>query len=140
MSHARRIGRALATGGKGTAVAGGSGVATFFLHTLAASKVSAVANNPILTPLAIIAAGHFAKRKMPTVGAGVIGAGGYALGLAIQARRMAASNAAASGQTSALVEPSQVAALLEPQNVGAYEIPDAAEDVGTVDYSSAMNL
>ncbi len=128
----------MASGGKGTAVAGGSGVAVFFLHTLAAGKVQAIANNPLLTPLGIVAAGHFLKKKMPSVGAGVIGAGGYALGLAIQAKRMTA--AAQTTQTGALLEPGNVGALLEPGNVGAYEIPDAADDTSAVDYSSAMNL
>lgn len=134
---ARRLGRALAGGIKGSAVAGGSGVATYFLHKMLASKVEMVNKHPIATPVVLAAVGHMLKKKMPTVGAGLIGAGGYALGLAIDVKRSQQT------QTQALVESSNVAALMEPSNVGAYEIPDAIEsmsETGDMDYSDALNL
>ncbi len=138
MSRARRLGRAIASGGKSTAVSGGAGVATYFAHKLLSQKVSMARDNPIATPLVMVTLGHFLRRRMPTVASGLIGAGGYALGLAIDVKR--ANAAAQQTQTSALLQPSNVAALLESSNVGTYELPDAADDGGDVDYSSAMRL
>ncbi len=137
MSRARRLGRAIASGGKSTAVSGGAGVATYFAHKLLSQKVSMARDNPIATPLVMVTLGHFLRRRMPTVASGLIGAGGYALGLAIDVKR---ATAAAQTQTSALLQPSQVSALLESSNVGTYELPDAADDAQDVDYSSAMRL
>lgn len=136
---ARRLGRALAGGGKGSAISGLSGVATYFTHKLLASKVELAAKHPIAVPIALAGLGHFVKRKMPNVGSAIIGAGGYALGLALDVRRATQQN-----QTQALVDPSNVAALNAPGDVGNYVIPDASEAAAfvddDVDVSEAMNL
>lgn len=139
---ARRLGRALAGGIKGSAVAGASGAATYFIHKMLASKVELVSKHPIATPIALAAVGHFVKRKMPTVGAGLIGAGGYALGLAFDVSR------ANKAQTAALIEANNVAALNSPGDVGDYNIPDAGDvqfnsmpnDAGDVDISDALSF
>lgn len=139
---ARRLGRALAGGVKGSAVGLGSGAATYFIHKMLATKVDLVNKHPIATPIALAAVGHVLKKKMPTVGAGLIGAGGYALGLAIDVRR------AQQSQTSALIESSNVAALNQPSDVGDYVIPDAGDvdfnmmpnEAGDMDISDAMGL
>ena len=141
----RRIGRALAAGGKGSGMAGGAGVALYFLHKMLATKVDLVKNHPMAKPLALAATGHFLKRKMPTVGTALIGASGYAFGMALDVAR---ANAAQT-QTQALTDPSQVAALTSPNQVGDFVIPDAGNieyDAGVgpntadLDISSALNL
>jgi hypothetical protein len=137
MSRARRIGRALAGGGKSTAVGGGAGVATYYAHKFLSTKVAMVQKHPIISPLVMVAGGHLLKKRMPTVANGIIGAAGYALGLAIDVAR---ANKAATTETAAMISASNVAALLEANQVQAYEIPDAGEDEAFVDYSSAMAL
>ncbi len=133
MSRGRRIGRALAAGGKGSGMAGGAGVALYFLHKMLATNVEFVQKHPVMTPLALAAAGHFAKRKMPTVGTALIGAAGYSFGMALDvARANAAQNPTT--QTQALTDPGQVAALTAANQVGDYVIPDA----GNIEYDSGI--
>jgi hypothetical protein len=139
---ARRLGRALAGGIKGSAVAGASGAATYFIHNMISKKVKFAIDHPFLTPIAFAAVGHVLKKKMPTVGAGLIGASGYALGLAFDFNR------ANKAQTAALIEANNVAALNSASDVGDYNIPDAGDvsfnsmpnDAGDVDISDAMGL
>lgn len=134
MSRGRRIGRALAAGGKGSGMAGGAGVALYFLHKMLATKVEFVQKHPVATPLGLAAAGHFLKRKMPTVGTALIGGAGYAFGMALDVARAQQAQQSTT-QTQALTDPSQVAALTSPNQVGDYVIPDA----GNVEYDSGVN-
>ncbi len=146
MARGRRIGRALAAGGKGSGMAGAAGVALYFGHKMLATKVDLVKNHPVATPLALAAGGHFLKRKMPTVGTALIGAAGYAFGMALDVAR---AQQATQTQTQALTDPSQVAALTSGNQVGDYVIPDAGSteyDMGVnsntadLDIGSALNL
>lgn len=133
-SRARRIGRALAAGGKGSGMAAGSGVALYFLHKMLASKVELVQRHPVATPLALAAAGHFLKRKMPTVGTALIGGSGYAFGMALdvaRAQQAQPAQAPTATQTQALLEAS---ALTDPMQVGDFVIPDA----GAIDYDAGI--
>ena len=139
---ARRLGRALAGGIKGSAVTGATGVATFFVHTMLTERVKFTVEHPFITPLAMAAVGHVLKRKMPTVGTGLLGASGYALAMAFQLKR------ANKQQTAALIEANNVAALNSASDVGDYNIPDAGDvqfnsmpnDAGDVDISDALNF
>jgi len=57
-SRARRIGRSLAAGAKGSGMAMGGGVALYFIHKVLATKVELVQKHPILTPV-VLGAGRF---------------------------------------------------------------------------------
>ncbi len=76
----RSGGGKLAAGGKGSAMAAGTGALLYELEFRGLSKIETL-NDPEkwwLKPVLYILAGHFAKRKNATIGAALLGAGGYA--------------------------------------------------------------
>lgn len=102
---------------------GGAGVGIFYLHRMLASKIAFLQNHPLAAPLGMIAIGHIAKKskKLGTVGAALIGAGGYAGAQVFEVQKaMKAQQAPAqtSGfdddDTGALTLPADVGMLLEP--------------------------
>ena len=134
MSVARSAGRTAAVGLKGTLMTAGGGAATYFGHKLIAQRVQALNSNPYITPGLLIAAGHFLKRRSPEIGSGLVGAGGYALGLAIDLNR-ANRQAQPAADARALVEPDDIRALVEPSDIRAY---DSSGNV--LDVEDAVNL
>ena len=140
---ARRLGGFVAGGFKGTLVAGGAGGAGYYLNKMANQKVESLQKNTFIAPLLMIAGGHFIKRKAPNVGAGVVGAGGYALAMAFDVRQQnkAAQEAAAKPpETKGLTQPSDIGALISPNDVG-YMPPDLETSGGDdMDMSEALQL
>lgn len=101
----RSIGRSLATGMKGTVMAGGTGAGVYFLHDLAQRKVEFLGNRPWVAPAALLVVGHMMKQraKLNVPGIAVCGAAGYALGNAISFM-MKTSDAAKAADTKGLVD------------------------------------
>jgi hypothetical protein len=81
----RAIGRGLAAGFKGTAIASAAGAGTYFVHDLAQRKIEFLGNRPWVAPVGLIFVGHMMKQraKLASAGTAVCGAGGYALGNAL---------------------------------------------------------
>jgi hypothetical protein len=146
-SRGAAIGRSLARGLKGTAVAGGTGVGAFFVHDQVNKNVQFMASKPWITPLAMIALGHVVKQRSSLVvpGIALTGAGGYALGnaLSFMMSTNRAENAAKAGQAAEAkgLEDQETAALLEAgmPGVGDYNNVGQYEDVGAL-ISAADNL
>lgn len=143
-SRARSAGRNAAAGLKESAIAGGTGAGSYFLHKMVSQKVPALNSSPFIMPALLFAGGHFVKRKNAAIGNGLLGASGYALGMAIDVNRMnqqAAANKAAS-DTKAFLEPSDITqedtrALLQPAEI---TMRDTREFEDSLDYSEAMGL
>lgn len=134
---ARRAGASAARGLKGTGMTGGTGAAGYFAHKFANQKIQALNKSPFITPALLVVAGHFLKRKSSELGNGLIGAGGYALGMAIDVYRLNQQAAANQKETSAVVNPSdyETRALVQPSEVREYDDP-----YNSLDISSAMSL
>lgn len=144
---ARRLGGFVAGGFKGTLVAGGSGGVGYYANKMANQKVESLQKNTFIMPLLMIAGGHFIKRKAPNVGAGVVGAGGYALAMAFDAKQQAdkfkKEQEAAAGKPSdagALLSPSDIGALLSPSDIGAYDPGDVETSGDDMDMSEALAI
>jgi len=107
---------------------GGAGVGVFYLHRMLTSKVAFLQNNPLAAPLGFVILGHVLKKsaKLSTVGAALIGAGGYAGAQVFEVRKsMQTQQAAAPAQTAgfdedtgALMDANDIGALMEPSDVG----------------------
>lgn len=138
MSRARAAMGMIGRGAKGTAVETIVGVVTFYGHRMANSKIAFAGQHTLAVPLALVAAGHFAKRsrRFGALGAALIGAGGYAGAQAFELKKAtdaanqpaAASNTSGFEDTGALVAPSDVGALVAPSDVGTM---DAMNDYGS---------
>lgn len=108
------VGRSLARGFRGTAVAGGTGAATFFVHDFAQKNVEFLGKTPWLTPALLLAAGHVVKQRpsMMIPGVAVCGAAGYALGNAL-AFMFKTKQAAKTAEATKGLEEQETGALLE---------------------------
>lgn len=122
-----------------TGLQGGAGVGVFYLHRMLTSKVAFLQNNPLAAPLGFILLGHVLKKskKLGTVGAALVGAGGYAGAQVFEVRKSlqnqtpAAAPANTSGfeeDTGALLESSDIGALIEPTNIGDLDYAASAYD------------
>ena len=137
-----------------TGLQGGAGVGVFYLHRILASKVAFLQNNPLAAPIGFIVVGHLLKKspKLNTVGAALIGAGGYAgaqvfeVRKSMQTQQQAAAPAQTSGfdddfDTGAVMEPGDIGMLMPAANIG--DLSDgpasAYDDVGAL-YSDAYSL
>lgn len=123
---ARRAGRSAAVGLKGTAITGGTGTASYFGQKLASTKLEFLNKSPLIAPLIMVAAGHFMKRKNAAIGDGLIGAGGYALGMSFDIMRMQKQSAQQGGTTraaeaAAFVDYSDTRALTPPSDIREYD-------------------
>lgn len=125
-SRARAIGRSAAVGLKDSALTGGGGVGTYYVHKLISTKMPSLnEKSPYIIPALLFAGGHFVKRKHGPLGNGLLGAAGYALAMTFDIQRMnsqsTTTRAVAPGDTRALLEPSDISALLEPSDISAYD-------------------
>lgn len=145
-SAARSAGRWSVQGAKGSLAATGAGVVTYYGMKELSKRLEIVQKHPIATPLAIVAGGHFLKRKYQSLGAGMIGAGAAlaALGFDLNRSRVAA---AVSGETQALTAPGDIRALTAPNDIRGTEELDSIlettgpdDDSGVYDTTSAMAL
>lgn len=95
-SRARRAGAALIRGAKGTVVCGGTGAVSYHGAMMGAENIEFLRSRWWATPLALLAGGHFVKRKtrLAGVGAALCGVGGY---LFEQNRAAAKASAVAAG-------------------------------------------
>lgn len=124
---ARRAGRSAAVGLKGTAITGGAGTVSYFGQKLASTKLEFLNKSPLIAPLIMVAAGHFIKRKNAAIGDGLIGAGGYALGMSFDIMRMQKQSAQQGGTTTraaeaaAFVDYSDTRALTPPSDIREYD-------------------
>jgi hypothetical protein len=131
-----------------TGLQGGAGVGVFYLHRMLASKIPFLQNHALAAPIGFIVLGHVLKKskKLGTVGAALVGAGGYAGAQAFELRKAtAAANAPTpsasntsgvddDGDTGMLVPPHEVGMLLQAHNIGEME-PQSASS-----YSDAYDL
>lgn len=110
-----------------TGLQGGAGVGVFYLHRMLASKFAILQKHPLIAPLAMIGIGHVAKKskKLGTVGAALVGAGGYAGAQVFEVNKaVKAQQAPATAQTSgfddtgALTQPADVGMLLDQGSTG----------------------
>jgi len=134
------IGKFLGAGLAGTAKAGATGGLIYFGQKALTSKVNFLQAHPLAGPIGMVAAGHLAKKKFPTVGTAAIGAGTYALALAYDLNKTAKANAAPAAGTNALVEPQDVGALVQPLDIRG--LPTGLDDPSApqLDIEDAMNL
>ena len=125
-----------------TGLQGGAGVGVFYLHRMLASKVAFLQNHPLAAPIGFIVLGHVLKKskKLNTVGAALVGAGGYAGAQVFEVRKSMQQQAPAQtaglddNDTGAVVQPSDIGMLLEPSNIG--DLPEEAAS----SYEHAYNL
>ncbi len=113
---ARALGKWSVQGAKGSAAAAAAGVVTYVGVKMLSSKVALAQKHPIATPLAVMAGGHFLKRKYQSLGAGVVGASAALTALAFDLNR---SNKPA--ETSALTQPGDIGALTMPSDIKALD-------------------
>jgi hypothetical protein len=130
-----------------TGLQGGAGVGVFYLHRMLSTKIAFLQNHPLAAPIGFIIAGHVLKKtkKLNTVGAALVGAGGYAGAQVFELRKAAtaASPAATTpagtagfedNDTGMVVPAHEVGMLLQSSNIGAFE-PHTDES-----YSDAYDL
>lgn len=127
-----------------TGIQGGAGVGVFYIHRMLTSKVAFLQNNPLAAPLGFVLLGHVLKKskKLGTVGAALIGAGGYAGAQVFEVKKSlqnAPAPAAAASNTSgfdddtgALVDVSDVGALLPPGDIGDIDQAPQYDDAYTL--------
>lgn len=130
---------------------GGAGVGVFYLHRMLANKVQFLQKNPLAAPIGFIVLGHLLKKspKLNTVGAALVGAGGYAGAQVYEIRKAMQPAPSAPAQTSgfddndtgAVTEANDIGMLIEASNVG--ELSDgpasAYDDTGAL-YADAYSL
>ena len=132
-----------------TGLQGGAGVAVFYLHRMLSEKVAFVQNRPLAAPIAFILLGHALKKskKLGTVGAALVGAGGYAGAQVFEVRKALKTQAPApaaqvSGfedDTGMLVQPHNIGMLVEPSNIG--DVSGSNDyNVGSSAYNEAYAL
>lgn len=112
-----------------TGLQGGAGVGVFYLHRMLASKIAFLQNHPIAAPIGFIVLGHVLKKtkKLNTVGAALVGAGGYAGAQVFEVRKSlqqqaatapAATTAGFEDDTGALVSSADIGMLMQPSGIG----------------------
>ena len=112
-----------------TGLQGGAGVGVFYLHRMLASKIAFLQKHPLAAPIGFVVLGHVLKKsnKLGTVGAALVGAGGYAgaqvfeLQKATTAANSPSVPAGTSGvednDTGMVVQPHEVGMLLSPHDI-----------------------
>jgi len=120
---------------------GGAGVGAFYLHRMLASKFPALQNHPLAAPIGFIVLGHVLKKskKLSTVGAALVGAGGYAGAQVFEVQKslQPAPKAQTSGfddDTGALTSAGDIGALVGASNIG------DVEEVEMPSYADAYSL
>lgn len=116
-----------------TGLQGGAGVGVFYLHRMLASKVAFLQNHPIAAPIGFIVLGHVLKKtkKLNSVGAALVGAGGYAGAQIFEVRKAMQNQTAPAAQTAGFDDDeSDTGALVSPSDIGALV---AASDIGDVE-------
>lgn len=116
-----------------TGLQGGAGVGVFYLHRMLSSKIAFLQNHPLAAPIGFVVLGHVLKKskKLGTVGAALVGAGGYAGAQVFELQK--ASTAASTpatppattagfddGDTGMLVPNHDIGMLLQAHDVGGY--------------------
>lgn len=122
---------------------GGAGVGVFYLHRMLASKIAFLQNHPLAAPIGFVVLGHVLKKskKLGSVGAALVGAGGYA-GAQVFEVKKSLQNAPAPAQTSgfedddtgALVQGADIGMLMPSSNIG-----DLPEETASA-YQDAYSL
>lgn len=133
------IGKFLGAGIAGTAKAAATGGLAYFGQKAITARVGFLQQHPMAGPLAMVALGHVAKRKMPVAGTALVGAGTYAGALAYDLNKMNNQAAATkpAGGTNALISPSDIRALISPSDIRDLEV-DA--EVPQLDINGALSL
>jgi hypothetical protein len=123
---------------------GGAGVGVFYLHRMLTSKVAFLQNNPLAAPLGFVILGHVLKKsaKLSTVGAALIGAGGYAGAQVFEVRKsMQTQQASAPAAQTAGFEDEDVGALMDANDIGALMEPgDVGDLLNSENYADAYAL
>lgn len=121
-----------------TGLQGGAGVGVFYLHRMLTSKVDFLQKHPLAAPIGFVVLGHVLKKtkKLGTVGAALVGAGGYAGAQVYEVKKSmqaapAPAPAPAAGtsgfeDTGMLVDTHNIGMLTEPSQIG--EVNDSAYD------------
>jgi hypothetical protein len=129
---------------------GGAGVGAFYLHRMLAAKIPALQTNPFLAPLGMIVLGHVLKKsnKLGTVGAALVGAGGYAAANIYEVKKSVSTQSAPQAQantsgfenddTGALVSARDIGALVSASDIG--DIDDDTGNISQADYADAYQL
>ncbi len=116
-----------------TGLQGGAGVGVFYLHRMLSSKIAFLQNHPLAAPIGFIVAGHVLKKtkKLSTVGAALVGAGGYAGAQVFELRKASAAASAPApsagtagvddSDTGMLVPTGDIGMLLQAHNIGEFE-------------------
>jgi hypothetical protein len=114
-----------------TGLQGGAGVGVFYVHRMLASKIAFLQAHPLAAPIGFILLGHVLKKskKLGTVGAALVGAGGYAGAQVFELQKASAATAPAAtapattagfddNDTGMVVQPHEVGMLLQSSNIG----------------------
>lgn len=78
VARAKAAGKYALSGAKGSAMAAGSGAAAYYAGKIASEHVETLRSRWWGIPAALAVGGHFAKKKNVALGAGLLGAAGYA--------------------------------------------------------------
>ncbi len=100
---------------------GGAGVGVFYLHRMLTSKVAFLQNHPLAAPIGFVVLGHVLKKskKLGSVGAALVGAGGYAGAQVLEVRKsIQAQQTTAPAQTSGFED---TGALIQASNIGEFD-------------------
>lgn len=97
LARAKAAGKYALSGAKGSATAVGSGAAAYYAAKIASEHVETLRSRWWAVPAALAAGGHFAKKKNVALGAGLLGAAGYAAAIGYEMQK---ATAAASGESS----------------------------------------
>lgn len=149
MASARSAGRGLAKGIKGSAVAGLTGAAAFYGHSVASEHIEFIGSKWWSGPAIMGVGGHLLRRKNSTVAVGtaLLGAAGYAaaMGYRMNKATQVANAPPAEAETGAMVSGSDdVGALIDPTGATSAGAPSSFDVLegggGDVGYSSARSL
>lgn len=116
-SRARAVGRFIARGGKTSAVAAVTGVASEFVGRFASEKVEMLRDEWYVLPAVMAASGHFLRRKNEAIGLALLGAAGYAGALNYGFNK---ASRAASGETEGVIFPDEMQA---PHQMSIHPLP-----------------
>lgn len=136
----RAIGRFLGAGLAGSAKAGATGLGVYFVQKAATQRIEALQKHPMVGPIALGVGGHILKKKFPTVGTAMVGAGFYAGALAYDLNRMSTAGqggAQGGAGTNALIEPDDIRALVSPSEIRGI---DVNQDAPSLDTRAALEL